>query len=92
MYARAVLVLFAIGALQAKAADEDNTSKNGDLCYASCSNDESGNEVCTFTTKVNLYAGELGYYQFEECGDEVNPTLGMEIGKTYKFVQQDRSN
>lgn len=84
--------LAVLSALQAIAAVEANTSKNGDLCNASCSNNESSKEVCTFTTKVNLYAGELGYYQFEECGDEVNPTLGMEIGKVYKFIQQDRSN
>ena len=63
------------------------------ICNAKCAVDEaSGNEVCKFTTKVNLYAGELGYYEFEECGDETNPTLGMEVGKTYQFIQQDRSN
>ena len=91
MYA-SLSVLVAIGALSATSAAEATTSTNGDLCYASCSADESGKEVCKFTTKVNLYAGELGYYQFEECGDDVNPTLGMEIGKTYEFIQQDRSN
>lgn len=88
--------IFSLSATSTSAvvAQEAATSKNGDLCYASCSADESGsgNEVCTFTTKVNLYAGELGYYQFEECGDDVNPTLGMELGSTYKFVQKDRSN
>ncbi len=84
--------IFALSATSAVAQEEAVTSKNGDLCYASCSVDESGNEVCTFTTKINLFAGELGYYQFEECGDDVNPTLGMELGKTYKFVQKDRSN
>eukprot|EP00984_Skeletonema_dohrnii_P022591 scaffold11699_cov138-Skeletonema_dohrnii-CCMP3373.AAC.2 len=86
-------VLLAIGALStASAAEATTTSTNGGLCYASCSADESGQEVCKFTTKVNLYAGELGYYQFEECGDDVNPTLGMEVGKTYQFIQTDRSN
>lgn len=90
-------VLSAICALSATSAvseaAEATTSTNGDLCYASCSADESSKEeVCTFTAKVNLFAGELGYYQFEECGDNVNPTLGMELGKTYKFTQQDRSN
>ena len=53
--------------------------------------------VCTtennvFTVKVDLFAGELGYYKFEECGDEVNPTIGIEIGETYTFVQKDLSN
>jgi len=50
------------------------------------------NEECTFTVKVNLLAGELGYYQFEECGDLTNPTIGIEMGKTYRFLQADRSN
>ena len=33
-----------------------------------------------------------GYYKFAECGDEVNPTIGMEIGQRYTFVQNDVSN
>lgn len=33
-----------------------------------------------------------GYFTFEECGDLINPTIGMEIGKTYVFEQKDRSN
>ena len=33
-----------------------------------------------------------GYYSFEECGDAVNPTIAMEVGQTYTFVQADRSN
>ncbi|KAL7567194.1 hypothetical protein ACA910_021185 [Epithemia clementina (nom. ined.)] len=46
----------------------------------------------TFTVKVNLFAGELGYFMFEECGHQVNPTVGMKVGETYTFVQADRSN
>ena len=46
----------------------------------------------TFTVELNIYASELGYYQFEECGDVVNPTLGMEVGETYTFIQRDPSN
>jgi len=72
---------------------EDVTNETGGICYATCAVDEvTGKEVCTFTTKVNLYAGELGYYQFEECGDATNPVLGLEVGKTYEFVQTDPSN
>lgn len=33
-----------------------------------------------------------GYYIFEECGDMVNPTLGLEVGETYTFIQNDRTN
>lgn len=61
---------------------------SADLCIPEC--DDSN--VCKLTAKVNLFAGELGYYTFEECGDEVNPTIGMVIGKTYVFNQEDRSN
>jgi len=46
-----------------------------------------------YTARVDLYAGELGYYVFEECGlDVLNPTIAMELGETYTFVQKDRSN
>lgn len=76
-------------ALSASATEEPVT---GMVCNASCTADENGKEVCKFTTKVDLFAGELGYYHFEECGDAVNPTLGVEVGKTYQFIQKDRSN
>lgn len=33
-----------------------------------------------------------GYFGFEECGDEVSPTIGIEVGQTYTFVQGDVSN
>ena len=71
----------------------DTTSGNDVICEATCTTDAATEqEICRFTTKVNLFAGELGYYQFEECGDATNPTLGMEVGKTYEFVQKDPSN
>ena len=44
-----------------------------------------------FALPVPLIPG-TGYFQFEECGDQVNPTIGMEIGETYTFVQTDVSN
>ncbi|KAG7371893.1 protein of unknown function DUF305 containing protein [Nitzschia inconspicua] len=55
-------------------------------------------EPCTGTTgeceikmKVNLFAGEYGYYEVEGC-EGVNPTLHLNIGRTYKFDQSDISN
>ena len=33
----------------------------------------------------------VGYYTFDECTG-TNPTIGMEVGVTYKFLQYDRSN
>ena len=47
----------------------------------------------TYTVRVDIYASERGYYVFEECGlDWINPPIGMEVGETYTFVQDDRSN
>lgn len=70
-----------------------NTVGEGDICKGSCSIDEaSGIEACTFTAKVNHHASELGYFVFEECGDATNPTLGLEVGKQYRFIQKDPSN
>ena len=85
-------ILSSIGALSI-VSGKDVTSKNGGLCYANCAaNKVTGRGVCNFTTKVNLYAGELGYYQFEECGNATNPLLGLEVSKTYECVQKDPSN
>jgi hypothetical protein len=55
------------------------------------------NEICvseskTFTARVDLFAGELGYYVLEECGDVLNPTIAMEVGEVYTFIQKDRTN
>jgi hypothetical protein len=33
-----------------------------------------------------------GYFSFEECGDVVNPTIVLELGETYTFIQRHRSN
>ena len=33
-----------------------------------------------------------GFFQFEECGDIVNPTLILQVGKVYTFIQADESN
>ncbi|GAX10753.1 hypothetical protein FisN_14Lh273 [Fistulifera solaris] len=68
-------------------AASPSATAQGIDCVATCAED-----VCTFTAKVNLYAGELGYFTFEECGDIRSPTLGIEVGKTYRFVQADRTN
>jgi len=46
----------------------------------------------TFTVKVDMFAGELGYYTFDECGDERNPTLGLAKDVVYTFIQSDISN
>jgi hypothetical protein len=33
-----------------------------------------------------------GYFTFEECPGLKNPTIGMEYGMPYRFIQKDRSN
>jgi len=45
--------------------------------------------ICIMKFLHYMYAG---YFRFEECGDAVNPTLGMEIGQTYTFLQKDITN
>jgi len=50
-------------------------------------------ESTTYTATVDLFAGELGYFSFDECGDlNPNPTLKMIVGETYTFDQTDISN
>jgi hypothetical protein len=42
---------------------------------------------------VNLFASDLGGFFFEECGsDNIFPVIGVEVGKTYRFIQEDKSN
>jgi hypothetical protein len=76
MFKSAALALLLGGAGLAFAAEK------GVDCVAPCEGD-----VCTYNVRVNLFASELGYFTFDECGDVTNPTIGMQIGKAYKFVQ-----
>jgi len=46
---------------------------------------------CTVITKVNYFAGETGYYEFEGC-EGVNPTLLLTVDRVYKFDQKDDTN
>jgi len=65
----------------------------GGPCLGDCTGTvEDGNKVCHFNVKVNLFAGELGYFSMDQCGEEANPTLGIEKGATYYFSQKDESN
>jgi len=56
-----------------------------------CTPCAGGTNVCTIKAKVNFYAGETGYFEFEGC-EGVNPTLLLNVGRTYKFDQKDNSN
>jgi len=46
---------------------------------------------CIVKVGVNLVAGEWGYFFIEGC-EGVNPTLHLEVGRTYLFDQSDVSN
>eukprot|EP00536_Pseudo-nitzschia_multiseries_P015486 jgi/Psemu1/218217/e_gw1.896.19.1 len=46
---------------------------------------------CIVKVGVNLLAGEWGYFTVEGC-DGVNPTLHLEVSRTYIFDQSDVSN
>ena len=42
---------------------------------------------------VDIFASDLGGFYFEECGsDNIYPIIGIEVGKTYRFIQEDKSN
>lgn len=60
-------------------------------CLGACEGKKEKKE-CKFSMKLNLHAGELGYYTIKECGDEANPTIGIEKDVTYIFSQEDETN
>ncbi|KAL7522540.1 hypothetical protein ACHAWX_007261 [Stephanocyclus meneghinianus] len=62
-------------------------SDMGGICKIPCNGD-----VCDIYVRVNLFATVLGAYTFDECGDQPYPTIGLEIGKTYRFVQKELNN
>ena len=42
---------------------------------------------------MDLYSSEFGFYYFAECEELGNfPTIAMELGKTYRFIQSGVSN
>ena len=65
-----------------------------EICLAKCSTNE-GDKECVFKVSRNIFTSELGYYTFEgadgDCGGP-NPTLGIEKGVTYRFIQENSKN
>jgi len=49
------------------------------------------NGDCIIGVKVNYFAGETGYYEFDGC-EGVNPTLLLSVDRVYKFDQSDVTN
>lgn len=68
-----------------------NADGHMSTCLGACVMD-GDSKTCKFSMKVNLFAGELGYFTIEECGDDLNPTIGIEKDVTYIFSQEDESN
>ena len=66
-------------------------------CFTPCS-EKLTSKLTISTDDANaLYLlsfsySSLGYFTFEECPGIKNPTIGMEYGTTYHFIQKDRSN
>lgn len=78
---------------QGAETEEDGTTIVGPVwtgCNAPC-DDDTG--ICTYTARVDVHASEFGMYSFVECSDAGNmPDIGMELGRTYRFVQSDITN
>eukprot|EP00804_Cyclotella_cryptica_P013489 CCRYP_020170-RB/>CCRYP_020170-RB protein AED:0.02 eAED:0.02 QI:1234/1/1/1/1/1/2/220/576 len=64
-------------------------SSTGGICKITCSSDS---DVCDIYVHVNLFETVLGAFTFDECGDQPYPTIGLEIGKTYRFIQKELNN
>jgi hypothetical protein len=65
--------------------------------FALTSGSRAEDDICIsesniFTVKVNLFASQYGFFTFEECGETVNPTIGLKVGEVYTFKQADVSN
>lgn len=60
------------------------------LCLPECTGTGT-NEVCIFNAKLNIYASETGYYEFDGC-EGTQPTLGMKFGVKHIFNQTDETN
>jgi hypothetical protein len=49
--------------------------------------------ICAYRTVTLSYSLlHQGYFTFKECPGKVSPTLGLELGQTYTFIQEDISN
>jgi hypothetical protein len=59
-------------------------------CYIFISFDEPST-MKTLTSSSCCFLPK-GYFTFEECPGVMNPTIGIEVGQTYTFIQADRSN
>lgn len=73
----ALMAALALAAILASGTGSGTSSK--DACPATCTSTGAG-RACLFTGKLNVFASSTGYYQFDECGDTVQPVLEIERG------------
>jgi len=69
----------------------------GILSLALISRSNAQSDLCnsaslTYTSIVDPYASQYGFFTFAECPGVINPTIGMVVGEVYTFDQTDRSN
>ncbi|CAK9012802.1 Hypothetical protein SCF082_LOCUS11658 [Durusdinium trenchii] len=62
-----------------------------DLCLGNCTGTIGVDYACTFYFRMNIFAGETGYYEVDGC-EGTQPTLGMIAGVEYTFDQTDPTN
>ena len=60
---------------------------NDGICKISCED-----EICDINVEVDLFETVLDAFKFQDCSDEPYPTIGLEVGKTYRFVQKNINN
>ena len=78
---------------QGAQTEEDGATIAGPVwtgCNAPCDN---ATGICTYNARVDIHASEFGLFSFVECSDAGNMhDIGMELGRTYRFVQSDITN
>jgi plastocyanin len=67
-----------------------NTFSNGATNASVCDGSEDADTIC-LATRVNLFASDTGYYEFEGV-DGVQPDLEVTVGQTLVFEQYDHTN
>jgi hypothetical protein len=74
-----------------RSLQEEESSSDEILTGVECEPCAGSSGECEVIVKVNLFAGERGYYEVEGCTG-ASPTLILTVGRTYKFDQSDISN
>lgn len=79
-------LLFSLACLDDASYFSLSAASSDDICKITC------DDICDIHVQVDLFETVLGAFKFEECGDKPFPTIGLEVGKTYRFVQKNINN